>query len=230
MKRVSLILGVASIGLFALGVCGPTEVSASESATNFLEFSVMSDDPENGTEPLTLVDEEVRSPDEFVQTYLNEDGYLIEYSIDTSEASFYDADGNELEEKPEFIDSPKISTRAVSGGSWQTGSGYSVCTGMKVTASIFNAYKSSFKVNFELNQSSRQGKINKVYGTEIQTYGYYDYSWTTYTKIFRAQSSANARAYAGHQIKLSNTGKGGGSSQVNNFFQIKGLNYSQTSS
>ncbi len=29
MKRVSLMLGVASIGLFALGVCGTTEVSAS---------------------------------------------------------------------------------------------------------------------------------------------------------------------------------------------------------
>ncbi|WP_376022936.1 hypothetical protein [Enterococcus gallinarum] len=155
---------------------------------------------------------------------------LFEYSIDTSEANFYDADGNELEEKPEFVERPKISPRGVSGGSWQTGSGDSVCTGIKVTASIFNAYKSSFKVNFELNQSSRQGKINKVYGTEIQTYGYYDYSWTTYTKIFRAQSSTNARAYAGHQIKLSNTGKGGGSSQVNNFFQIKGLNYSQTGS
>lgn len=84
MKRVSLMLGVASIGLFALGVCGTTEVSASETGTNFLEFSVMSDNSENGTDQLRLVNEEVRSPEEFVQTYLNEDGYLIEYSIDTS--------------------------------------------------------------------------------------------------------------------------------------------------
>lgn len=229
MVKSSVLLKVGLVSLVSLGIAFSTSVSADETDGTFLEFSV-ADSMDPIDNKLSLVNEEVRSPDEFVQTYQHDDGYLIEYSIDTSEAQFFDENGNELEEKPEFTEAPANNSRSLSGGSWQTGSGYSVCTGMKVSSSIFNAYASSFKVNFELNQSSRHGKINSVYGTEIKTYGYYSYSWTAYTQIFRARSTANARAYAGHRINLSNSGQGGGSRQVNNYFQIKGLNYSQTGS
>lgn len=77
---------------------------------------------------------------------------------------------------------PTIQTRGASssGGSWQTGSGYTVCKGMKVKV---NAGKIGLEINYKVDfQNIQKGydRLDRVYGATAD--GLDSWSWMSKRK------------------------------------------------
>lgn len=143
-------------------------------------------------------------------------------SIDTSEATFLDENGKQVEgpdlrnyfvsvktsvdgkKEISYTDFSKM-TRGYDGGSWAGGSGYRACRGLRVYSDYGGNI--SFKADFELVQGAPD-RINRVYNWQ---FGYYYGSVSVIQKgIMRQVESLNGPAYAGATYNL-NSNPGGAS-------------------
>ncbi|WOV50250.1 hypothetical protein R5U34_00260 [Enterococcus faecium] len=121
---------------------------------------------------------------------------IIEY--DFTDAKFLDKNQNEVDKKTvleTMIPVSKSSRGAsTSGGSWQSGSGYAICNGMKVSATEGAiGIQASYKVDFQHTQQGYD-KLNRVYSALVNGIG----SWTWLSNgVFRGTETATYSAYGG---------------------------------
>lgn len=135
-------------------------------------------------------------PTTFARTAVNSNE-VTTVTLDFSEAEFYDEDG-QIVNKDAVMETvqPTIQTRGASssGGSWQTGSGYAVCKGMKVKG---NAGKIGLEINYKVDfQNIQKGydRLDRVYGATADGLG--SWSWMS-NGVFRAKETAQYSAYGG---------------------------------
>lgn len=144
------------------------------------------------------------------------------FTMDFTDAEFFDESGN-LVDKNEVMETmtPVVDTygAGTSGGSWQTGSGYAVCKGMKVTGnSGMIGLQVSYKVDFQ-NLQRNYDRLDRVYGSTVDGSG----TWTWISNgVFRSQEQAGYSAYGGikGQWTVNWPGLPGGTSTKYLYFRV----------
>lgn len=127
------------------------------------------------------------------------DDSITTSTMDFSQAVFKDNSGK-IVQKDQVMETmlpvPEYRTASTSAGKWKSGSGYSSCTGMKITANrgMVNSLVVSFKADFE-NIKGGYDRLNRVYGTAANTYNG-SWSWTS-RGVFRTKETATYSAYGG---------------------------------
>lgn len=131
--------------------------------------------------------------DPYTQVTAYPDGSEEEIVIDFSEATFYDENGNVIENVDNDQITPYYSD--IEGGSWNSGSGYSCVTGAKVSA--YNLQLTmSFKADF-CNNKSTYDNISRIYAVDI-TAPYWE---VIDSGVFRSNETFEYSAYGGVKLK-----------------------------
>lgn len=118
-------------------------------------------------------------------------------TLDFSEATFLDEQGKTVDKDSIMVTMvpDRVSRSAgTSGGTWQSGSGYAVCRGMKVTG---NSGAIGLQVKYTVDFQKVQGgfdRLDRVYGTTVDGLGTWSY---LANGVFRSQETSGASAYGG---------------------------------
>lgn len=219
MKKLPVIL-LTSAFLSVSGISAVT-ASASENETSTVDKAeipqiISPEEMKNSkSNPYVFEIETVLASPEARALYGNDES--LKTTVDFSEATFYDADGNELDKGTVLSTMFNQNVRGLSGGSWTSGTGYRICKGMKVSHT--NAFsQSSFKVDFQLVQGGYDS-IDRMYSTDWGSWG--GTISGTSAKIFRAKETSTLSAYAGITYTFNgNIGGVQGSKKVNNFIRV----------
>lgn len=132
-------------------------------------------------------------------------------TIDFSEAIFLDEDGNKLDTLA-IVNSmrPTLTRAHTSGGTWTSGSGYSVVKGMTINHTTALT-KLTYKADFQLVQNGYD-KIDKIYQVSPGSWG--GTISVVAEGIFRMYEKYGYSAYGGAKIQL-NLAAGLGGSTTN---------------
>lgn len=144
------------------------------------------------------------------------------FTMDFTDAEFFDESGN-LVDKDKVMETMKPVSETygagTSGGSWQTGSGYAVCKGMKVSGNAGKiGLQVSYKVDFQILQRNYD-RLDRVYGATIDGLG--TWSWIS-NGVFRPREQAGYSAYGGikGQWTVNWPGLPGGTSTKYLYFRV----------
>lgn len=165
------------------------------------------------------------------------DGSVIEEKVDFSDATFYDEDGNvinnpftpltntELEEL-EKAEEPEFSTMAsvISGGSWSSGSGYRCVNGINVQKEVWGRYGAEYSADFCLYDGAYD-HLQRVYGVRLWFDGDFD---ILDQGVFRSRETIDYSAYGGVKFKVS-TGPDSETSTQWLYLRVGSNNYWYTS-
>ncbi|MGP6381817.1 hypothetical protein ACR9F9_01155 [Streptococcus dysgalactiae subsp. equisimilis] len=127
----------------------------------------------------------------------NDENYTT-VRFDFSQAEFYDDNGNLLDKDTimETIRPEKLLARSAgtSGGTWSSGSGYSVCKGMLVSGNAgLVGLQATYYVDFQKVQGGYD-RLDRAYGATVNGAG----SWAFLANgVFRASEAPGASAYGG---------------------------------
>ncbi|MGM0200240.1 hypothetical protein [Enterococcus sp. AZ149] len=143
-------------------------------------------------------------------------------TMDFTDAKFFDEYGK-LVDKNKVMETMKPISQTFgagsSGGSWQTGSGYAVCKGMRVSGnSGMIGLQVSYKVDFQ-NLQRNYDRLDRVYGATVDGSG----TWTWINNgVFRSQEQAGYSAYGGikGQWTVNWPGLPGGTSTKYLYFRV----------
>lgn len=163
--------------------------------------------------------ESINEPAKFVSSkkvssYILQDTYIssrdasdksVVLTMDLSDAIFYDDDNNVVNKDTvmrTIVPAQEIKGASTSGGSWQSGSGYAVCKGMRVSASALGVVNAYYNVDFTHVQSGAD-HLDRVYGAGVTGVG----NWTWLNNgIMRRTESGSLSAYGGIKGQWSGLG------------------------
>ncbi|MEB7518013.1 hypothetical protein [Enterococcus hirae] len=131
--------------------------------------------------------------------------------VDFTDAVFYDEEGNIVNKNSvieniakDIEDSQNTNQKRSTwreGGSWTSGSGYSICKGTAI-----HGFSFGFELVFKADYTSVQGgydQIDRIYGVNFAGFG----SWSPISSgIFRKKEQAGYSAYGGVKGALSSNG------------------------
>lgn len=127
------------------------------------------------------------------------------FKIDLSEAKVYDKDGNELDKSAlNNSDMISIMSGSTSGGNWQSGSGYRLVKGIKVTGHK-GGLTITFKADFT-NVNRGYDTLNRIY--DIRYEGYGNVSIIS-SGVMRKKENASYSAYGGARVQFTRESSSG---------------------